>query len=172
MELRQLEALYPNVKNFHLLVELGQHRPRFMYTVREGCAEDEKFGIVLAEVSGFPPKVIEYAKDLRTRFDDIEKANTYNADHQATRTYYQLAMKLLSLRASPMMKDPEALRSYLVDLKSNFVLEDEETSLPCETPSKSPLVEDAAEEAGTMMLALRRDKGKEKVKEKEKGTGE
>ena len=71
-----------------------------------------------------------------------------------------------------MMKDPEALRSYLVDLKSNFVLEDEETSLPCETPSKSPLVEDAAEEAGTMMLALRRDKGKEKVKEKEKGTGE
>lgn len=168
MELRQLESLYPNVKNFHLLVEPGP-RPRFMYTVREGCAGDEKFGIALAEISGFPPKVIEYAKELRLQFDDREKANTSNADHQTTRTYYQLAMKLLSLRTSPLMKDPEALRRYLVNLKSQFVLEEEgEGDEPVRGKSSTPQQDFSIDEDGGTQKPL----WLEVEKEKEKGNND
>jgi DNA mismatch repair ATPase MutS len=111
MQLADLEGIYPNVKNYHLQVEhdRAKLRPTFMYTLKEGPT-DLKFGLVLAEIAGFPPDAIAAAKEIH---DTLQQSDTAKREKEAQRMreISQLAQRLLNLKTSTL--PPGTTPSYI-----------------------------------------------------------
>jgi len=124
MQLADLESVYPNVKNYHLQVthERIKLRPTFMYTLKEGLT-DLKFGIALAEIAGLPPDAIASSKEIHCKLQEVEAVKS-ETEVQYTRALSQLAQRLHNLRTSTL--SPELLRRYLVSLKEQFTVMQQE----------------------------------------------
>jgi DNA mismatch repair ATPase MutS len=149
MQLADLEAIYPNAKNYHLQVEHDRMklRPTFMYTLKEGPT-DLKFGLVLAEIAGFPPDAVAAAREIHRKLQQSDTAKK-EKEAQHLRELSQLAQRLLNLKTStlspgtlsrPSSPNPtaldwsadgadeyfvvfltELLRRYLTNLKEKFI---------------------------------------------------
>jgi DNA mismatch repair ATPase MutS len=143
MQLADLEAIYPNAKNYHLQVEHDRMklRPTFMYTLKEGPTA-LKFGLVLAEIAGFPPDAVAAAREIHRKLQQSDTAKK-EKEAQHLRELSQLAQRLLNLKTSTlspgtlphffdntvaMMKLilvvvflTELLRRYLTNLKEKFI---------------------------------------------------
>lgn len=119
MQLADLEAIYPNAKNYHLQVEHDRMklRPTFMYTLKEGPT-DLKFGLVLAEIAGFPPDAVAAAREIHRKLQQSDTAKK-EKEAQHLRELSQLAQRLLNLKTSTL--SPELLRRYLTNLKEKFI---------------------------------------------------
>eukprot|EP01102_Stenamoeba_stenopodia_P013467 TRINITY_DN4377_c0_g1_i1.p1 TRINITY_DN4377_c0_g1~~TRINITY_DN4377_c0_g1_i1.p1 ORF type:complete len:225 (+),score=7.34 TRINITY_DN4377_c0_g1_i1:43-675(+) len=106
----ELEALYPNVKTFHLMVDQSQEN-RPLYKVGTGNGLQSSYGIRLAQLAGFPPEIITevwsttikktansslqsqaLAKELSIRISKEEDP------FKNTRAAYQLVQKILQLK--------------------------------------------------------------------------
>jgi len=59
---KDLEALYPNVKVHHLAVTRAANKINCLYSLEDGCYDKGSYGIDLAEMVGFPPELIEDAR--------------------------------------------------------------------------------------------------------------
>jgi DNA mismatch repair protein MSH4 len=62
IQLTELSLLYPNVKNFHLLVSTQNNELEYSYNITEGTCTEDGYGIKLAKMIGFPKKIIEKSK--------------------------------------------------------------------------------------------------------------
>lgn len=102
MQLADLEAIYPNAKNYHLQVEHDRMklRPTFMYTLKEGPT-DLKFGLVLAEIAGFPPDAVAAAREIHRKLQQSDTAKK-EKEAQHLRELSQLAQRLLNLKTSTL----------------------------------------------------------------------
>ncbi len=102
MQLAQLESIYPNVKNYHLLVEQERAKPtaKYLYTIKEGTS-NVRLGLALAELAGLPKEAITAAKEIHVKLQASDSAST-NPSVERQRTVQQLAQRLLNLRTSTL----------------------------------------------------------------------
>eukprot|EP01102_Stenamoeba_stenopodia_P013468 TRINITY_DN4377_c0_g1_i2.p1 TRINITY_DN4377_c0_g1~~TRINITY_DN4377_c0_g1_i2.p1 ORF type:complete len:197 (+),score=11.95 TRINITY_DN4377_c0_g1_i2:43-591(+) len=111
----ELEALYPNVKTFHLMVDQSQEN-RPLYKVGTGNGLQSSYGIRLAQLAGFPPEIITesqaLAKELSIRISKEEDP------FKNTRAAYQLVQKILQLKNSSL--PASGIRSYLSSLQKKL----------------------------------------------------
>eukprot|EP00249_Psilotum_nudum_P036176 c6496_g1_i2 orf=466-1101(-) len=85
----ELASIYPNVKVCHFQVAITNNRLDFKYTLKEGHAKIDHYGLLLAEVAGFPTKVIEEAKSITGKLTEevyvyiVQAVFTYQLTHRA-----------------------------------------------------------------------------------------
>jgi DNA mismatch repair protein MSH4 len=120
----------PGVLNLHLATGLsrtGEHevpRMTMLYKVDSGPAEENNYGIQLAEVIGFPPEFVRTAEDvstaLRTRLDKSKKKSTSSKVALRRKLILNLYDTLELLHGSSM--GDAALGNYLKKLQNEFVV--------------------------------------------------
>ncbi|XP_040534205.1 mutS protein homolog 4 isoform X3 [Gallus gallus] len=69
LELCHMDALYPNVENYHFEVQhvrssAGKEKITYTYTLSKGYTEEKNYGLKAAEVSSLPPSIILDAKAI------------------------------------------------------------------------------------------------------------
>ena len=110
IELTQLENYYPNVKNYHLLVDCttntlssnvtsNSELIQFKFQVTEGSVKQQTYGLHLAQRAGMLQSVIENSRKIRVYLEGKihEKSNM---KEEISFLYYKLAQRLLSLKHS------------------------------------------------------------------------
>jgi DNA mismatch repair protein MSH4 len=68
--LAELSSIYPNVKVCYLSVGIENNRLGFQYNLKEGYTDVPHYGVLLAEIAGMPPEVIQDAKRIAQKLDD------------------------------------------------------------------------------------------------------
>ncbi|CAG5866394.1 unnamed protein product, partial [Menidia menidia] len=129
LELCQLESLYPNVENQHMEVQhtrsgdSGAERVEYTYLLSRGCAEQRHYGLKVAEMTAFPPSIIQEAKRVASGVSQKLLANHQtDPDTQRMRAVYHLATRLLQTARNSRL-DAESLRMYLKGLKKQYEAE-------------------------------------------------
>ncbi|KAK8125173.1 DNA mismatch repair protein Msh4 [Apiospora kogelbergensis] len=120
----------PGVLNLHLETEVSrsneQETPKMtmLYKVNSGPAQEEHYGINLAQTIGFPEQFIEIAEDVSsTLVRQVEERKRTSQSRQLglrRKLILNLFESLVQLRSSDM--DDAALGSYLNQLQGEFVL--------------------------------------------------
>ncbi|KAH3744014.1 mutS protein [Pelomyxa schiedti] len=117
-----LQELYPNIATYHFQVERNSRegfRPLFLLS-QGGNSSNSRYAIAVAEVSGMPKTVIDYALRVRDTLqaeatsDDAQTCTCGNPEQAAM----LLAEKLFHLKHSTL--DTESKRAYLKKLKEDI----------------------------------------------------
>ncbi|XP_075304759.1 mutS protein homolog 4 [Odontesthes bonariensis] len=129
LELCQLESLYPNLENQHMEVQhtrsgdSGADRVVYTYLLGRGCAEERHYGLRAAELTAFPPSIIQEAKTVASKVSQELLARHHtDPETQRQRAVYHLATRLLQTARNSRL-DPESLRMYLKGLKKQYEAE-------------------------------------------------
>ncbi|XP_023786138.1 mutS protein homolog 4 isoform X1 [Cyanistes caeruleus] len=136
LELCHIDALYPNVENYHFEVQHvrssagNKEKIAYTYTLSKGYTEEKNYGLKAAEVSSLPSSIILDAKEITNHIaKQILHGHKSTPEMMKQRAAYQLAMRLVQTARNSRL-DPDSLRVYLKALKRKY-----ETS--CSTPVKN-----------------------------------
>ncbi|XP_063952097.1 mutS protein homolog 4-like [Lytechinus pictus] len=129
MELANLDALYPNVENYHFQVEQSQaegldnNMINYTHILSRGRTTEQYYGIKLAEISTLPPSVVRGAKKLSQKLAHQRKTQQESVKKdQKMRPIFRLANRLLQAARSSKL-DQAGLREYLKILKESYFKE-------------------------------------------------
>ncbi|KAL3700376.1 hypothetical protein R1sor_018398 [Riccia sorocarpa] len=122
--LAELATLYPNVKTCYLSVNVVDKRLDFKYLLKEGHTNCPHYGLMLAEISGFPSGVIENARRITASLREKEKLRVRvgQSKFQSLRKDYHIAQRLFCLQYTKMTE--ANLRDYLQNLKDSYLSND------------------------------------------------
>jgi DNA mismatch repair protein MSH4 len=125
VQLTELELLYPNVKNYHLMVTTHiDGKLNFLYSVGEGSCSEARYGLKLAKMLGLPKDILEDADNICQQvLEERQKKNQSlkekSKQTNKLRATYQLAQRILALKHSTL--DLKALTIYLRKLGAQHV---------------------------------------------------
>ncbi|KAJ7418759.1 mutS protein-like protein 4 [Willisornis vidua] len=136
LELCHMDALYPNVENYHFEVQHvrssdgNKEKIAYTYTLSKGYTEEKNYGLKAAEVSSLPSSVILDAKEITNHIaKQILHRQKSTPEMMKERAVYHLAMRLVQTARNSRL-DPDSLRMYLKGLKRRY-------EASCPAPGKS-----------------------------------
>ncbi len=110
-ELQELEARFPSIKNFQVLVKEQHGAPVFLYTVTPGAAS-HSFGIAVARLAGLPTEILKNAEQL---LHMLETGTGVSATTK-TKVPHRNDMQLDGRETSSHLKKLEALHTKIAAL--------------------------------------------------------
>ncbi|EFJ30915.1 hypothetical protein SELMODRAFT_88599 [Selaginella moellendorffii] len=120
-KLGELSTIYPNVKVSFFAVNINNNRLNFEFTLREGCTSIAHYGLLLSNVVGLPPSVIQGARRVIDALESRESKalETYrlSSTGRSLQKDYHVAQRLLTLKQAKM--EPDVLRGYLAKLQQS-----------------------------------------------------
>ncbi|KAM9008645.1 mutS protein homolog 4 isoform 4-T4 [Ara ararauna] len=126
LELCHIDALYPNVENYHFEVRHVRSSPgnkekiTYTYTLSKGYTEEKNYGLKAAEVSSLPSSIIVDAKEITNLIaKQILHRQKSTPETMRQRAVYHLAMRLVQTARNSRL-DPDSLRIYLKGLKKKY----------------------------------------------------
>ncbi|NXF32432.1 MSH4 protein, partial [Nyctibius bracteatus] len=126
LELCHIDALYPNVENYHFEVQHvrssagNKEKIAYTYTLSKGYTEEKNYGLKAAEVSSLPSSVILDAKEITNHVaKKILHRQKSTPEMMKQRAVYHLAMRLVQTARNSRL-DPDSLRIYLKGLKKKY----------------------------------------------------
>ncbi|NXK51882.1 MSH4 protein, partial [Chauna torquata] len=125
LELCHIDALYPNVENYHFEVQhvrssAVKEKIAYTYTLSKGCTEEKNYGLKAAEVSSLPPSLILDAKEITNHIaKQILHRQKSTPEMMKHRAVYHLAMRLVQTARNSRL-DSDSLRIYLKGLKKKY----------------------------------------------------
>ncbi|XP_027575757.1 mutS protein homolog 4 isoform X2 [Pipra filicauda] len=126
LELCHMDALYPNVENYHFEVQHvrssagNKEKIAYTYTLSKGYTEEKNYGLKAAEVSSLPSSVILDAKEITNHIaKQILHRQKSTPEMMKQRAAYHLAMRLVQTARNSRL-DPDSLRIYLKGLKKKY----------------------------------------------------
>uniref|UniRef100_A0A8B9MZW7 MutS protein homolog 4 n=1 Tax=Accipiter nisus TaxID=211598 RepID=A0A8B9MZW7_9AVES len=126
LELCHIDALYPNVENYHFEVQHmrssagNKEKIAYTYILSKGCTEEKNYGLKAAEVSSLPLSVILDAKEITNHIaKQILHRQQSTPEMMKQRAVYHLAMRLVQTARNSRL-DPDSLRIYLKGLKKKY----------------------------------------------------
>ncbi|XP_035747634.1 mutS protein homolog 4 [Egretta garzetta] len=126
LELCHIDALYPNVENYHFEVQHvrssagNKEKIAYTYTLSKGYTEEKNYGLKAAEVSSLPSSVILDAKEITHHIaKQILHRQKSTPEMMKQRAVYHLAMRLVQTARNSRL-DPDSLRIYLKGLKKKY----------------------------------------------------
>ncbi|XP_075011606.1 mutS protein homolog 4 isoform X3 [Calonectris borealis] len=126
LELCHIDALYPNVENYHFEVQHvrssagSKEKIAYTYTLSKGYTEEKNYGLKAAEVSSLPSSVILDAKEITNHIaKQILHRQKSTPEMMKQRAVYHLAMRLVQTARNSRL-DPDSLRIYLKGLKKKY----------------------------------------------------
>ncbi|XP_063245237.1 mutS protein homolog 4-like isoform X4 [Prinia subflava] len=136
LELCHIDALYPNVENYHFEVQHvrssagNKEKIAYTYTLSKGYTEEKNYGLKAAEVSSLPSSIILDAKEITNHIaKQILHRQKSTPEMMKQRAAYQLAMRFVQTARNSRL-DPDSLRVYLKALKKKY-------EASCPTPGKN-----------------------------------
>ncbi|XP_039587323.1 mutS protein homolog 4 isoform X5 [Passer montanus] len=136
LELCHIDALYPNVENYHFEVQHvrssagNKEKIAYTYTLSKGYTEEKNYGLKAAEMSSLPSSIILDAKEITCHIaKQILHRQKSTPEMMKQRAAYQLAMRLVQTARNSRL-DPDSLRVYLKALKKKY-------EASCPTPRKN-----------------------------------
>ncbi|NWI25091.1 MSH4 protein, partial [Sula dactylatra] len=126
LELCHMDALYPNVENYHFEVQHvrssagNREKIAYTYTLSKGYTEEKNYGLKAAEVSSLPSSVILDAKEITNHIaKQVLQRQKSTPEMMKQRAVYHLAMRLVQTARNSRL-DPDSLRIYLKGLKKKY----------------------------------------------------
>ncbi|XP_040534203.1 mutS protein homolog 4 isoform X1 [Gallus gallus] len=125
LELCHMDALYPNVENYHFEVQhvrssAGKEKITYTYTLSKGYTEEKNYGLKAAEVSSLPPSIILDAKAITNHIaKQILHRQRTTPEMMKHRAVYHLAMRLVQTARNSRL-DSDSLQIYLKGLKKKY----------------------------------------------------
>ncbi|XP_032921644.1 mutS protein homolog 4 isoform X4 [Catharus ustulatus] len=126
LELCHIDALYPNVENYHFEVQHvrssagNKEKIAYTYTLSKGYTEEKNYGLKAAEVSSLPSSITLDAKEITNHIaKQILHRQKSTPEMMKQRAAYQLAMSLVQTARNSRL-DPGSLRVYLKALKKKY----------------------------------------------------
>uniref|UniRef100_A0A803YI14 MutS homolog 4 n=1 Tax=Meleagris gallopavo TaxID=9103 RepID=A0A803YI14_MELGA len=126
LELCHMDALYPNVENYHFEVQHvrssagKKEKITYTYTLSKGYTEEKNYGLKAAEVSSLPPSIILDAKAITTHVaEQILHRQKTTPEMMKHRAVYHLAMRLVQAARNSRL-DSDSLQVYLKGLKKKY----------------------------------------------------
>ncbi|XP_013048567.3 mutS protein homolog 4 isoform X6 [Anser cygnoides] len=126
LELCHIDALYPNVENYHFEVQhvrssaIKKEKIAYTYTLSKGYTEEKNYGLKAAEVSSLPPSIILDAKEITNHIaKQILHQQKSTPEVMKRRAVYHLAMRLVQTARNSRL-DSDSLRIYLKGLKKKY----------------------------------------------------
>ncbi|XP_042675630.1 mutS protein homolog 4 isoform X1 [Centrocercus urophasianus] len=136
LELCHMDALYPNVENYHFEVQHvrssagKKEKITYTYTLSKGYTEEKNYGLKAAEVSSLPPSIILDAKAITNHVaKQILHRQKTTPEMMKHRAVYHLAMRLVQTARNSRL-DSESLQVYLKGLKRKY-------AASCPAPERS-----------------------------------
>nr|XP_025972195.1 mutS protein homolog 4 [Dromaius novaehollandiae] len=136
LELCHIDALYPNVENYHFEVQhvrssaSGNEKIAYTYKLSKGYTEEKNYGLKAAEVSSLPPSIILDAREITNHIArQILHRQKSTPETMKQRAVYHLAVRLVQTARNSRL-DPDSLRIYLKGLKKKY-----EANCPAFAPS-------------------------------------
>ncbi|XP_064400656.1 mutS protein homolog 4-like isoform X2 [Halichondria panicea] len=126
LELTRLEALYPNVDNYHFEIkytlEDGAKRMTHTHTLSKGKTEERHYGLQLAELC-MPPEVVAEAREIAAKIErDQSNGSAESVEAQTRAATYTLGTQLVQIARNSLL-DADSLRTYLSHLKRDYLAE-------------------------------------------------
>ncbi|CAG8564154.1 9477_t:CDS:10 [Paraglomus brasilianum] len=126
-ELTTSLAVYPNVVNLHLDVQIDGNNSnvamKYLYKVKDGSTNEEHYGLKFGQLVGLPEDVIQRASEVSYKLKELIDAgrqrSATNKLLQKRKLLLQLAQHLSSIRSSSL--DKETLKDYLRRMQEEFV---------------------------------------------------
>lgn len=124
-DLATIMAERSGVVNLHLAVEMtNADTITMLYTIADGCVQEEHYGLTIAKVVDLPPQVIEMATEvsrkLRQQVERRKKSSMAIALARRRKLILNLREQLFQAREG--MMGETVLRSWLKKLQDEFVL--------------------------------------------------
>ncbi|XP_071961365.1 mutS protein homolog 4-like [Antedon mediterranea] len=126
-QITNLDALYPNVENYHFEVEhhaVGKDKFQkvfYTHTLSRGRTQEKNYGIKLAEVSTLPPSIIAEAKKISETLKAQKKTNEEDTmELRKQRADFHLANRLIQVARNSRL-DEDSLKEYLATLKKQYL---------------------------------------------------
>jgi len=124
-DLAKIMAERNGVVNLHLAVEMTDADTiTMLYTVADGCVQEENYGLTMAKVVDLPPQVIEVATEvsrkLRQQMERRKQSSIAIALARRRKLVLNLREQLFQARDGTM--EGKVLRSWLKKLQDEFVL--------------------------------------------------
>jgi len=128
-QLAELEALYPNVKNYHMSVQTsnngnGTDEPaqiEYLYNIEMGTCKETQYGIVLAEMMGFPQELIKNSRQIcKIIMEKQQVSKQVDEVVEKKRFEMDLVSRLMNLKRSSM--NIEGIQQYLATLQEQLKL--------------------------------------------------
>ncbi|XP_061221031.1 mutS protein homolog 4 isoform X2 [Neopsephotus bourkii] len=126
LELCHMDALYPNVENYHFEVQHvrssagNKEKIAYTYTLSKGYTEEKNYGLKAAEVSSLPSSIVVDAKEITNHIaKQILHRQKSTPEMMRQRAAYHLAMRLVQTARNSRL-DPDSLRIYLKGLKKKY----------------------------------------------------
>ncbi|NXD17225.1 MSH4 protein, partial [Nothocercus nigrocapillus] len=126
LELCHIDALYPNVENYHFEVQHvrssvgNKEKIAYTYKLSKGYTEEKNYGLKAAEVSSLPPSIVLDAKEITNHIArQILHRQKSTPETMKQRVVYHLAMRLVQTARNSRL-DPDSLRIYLRGLKKKY----------------------------------------------------
>lgn len=124
-DLAKIMAERNGVVNLHLAVEMtNADTITMLYTIADGCVQEEHYGLTMAKVVGLPPHVIKVATEVsRKLWQQMERRKQSSiAIALARRRKLILNLREQLFQARDGSMDGHVLRSWLKKLQDEFVL--------------------------------------------------
>lgn len=121
VQLAELELIYPNVKNYHMSVSTQSGKLDFLYNIEQGSCSEDRYGIALAQMLGFPNQIIDNAQRICDNVLTKQKENCRNDSlNQVSdkRANMDFAQRLINLKHSSL--DLPTLKKYLSNLQKQM----------------------------------------------------
>lgn len=124
-DLAKIMAERNGVVNLHLAVEMTDADTiTMLYTIADGCVQEEHYGLTMAKVLDLPPQVIEVATEvsrkLRQQMERRKQSSIAIALARRRKLVLNLREQLFQARDGTM--EGRVLRSWLKKLQDEFVL--------------------------------------------------
>ncbi|XP_061859958.1 mutS protein homolog 4 [Colius striatus] len=126
LELCHIDAVYPNVENYHFEVQHvrssagNREKITYTYTLSKGYTEEKNYGLKAAEASSLPSSLILDAKQITSHIaKQMLHRQKSTPAMMRERAMYHLAMRLVQTARNSRL-DPDSLRIYLKGLKKKY----------------------------------------------------
>jgi DNA mismatch repair protein MSH4 len=119
-ELVELESVYANVKNHHLMVESHNDKLVYHYQIGTGSSSLTSYGIKLAALVGFPLSLLQDAEQTRQVLESHKRSLDQAAVQRTNvlRAAYDLVDRLKAVAQSTV--EEHQVLEYLMRLKSLY----------------------------------------------------
>ena len=136
LDLAEALSLYPSVINLHLKVELlssstgriGTPGYLFLYEIENGLTEEANYGMVLAETIGFPPSLMQVARETSNRFNErmASAKSTHGLSYNSMKkykVYHRLVWRLRQAMEHGRFVDQEGLHAFMAEQRDKVLRE-------------------------------------------------
>ena len=135
-QLNEMEKNFQGINNYHLAVLYKNNVLTFLRKVEKG-GTDESYGLEVAEIAGFPPEVIEDARQTRELIDQEKFFQSLSAQPVSSKENSMEGKEKVEKKISP--KQTTSMKSLAAFIKTNEQLEIEKILKQTDINTLTPL---------------------------------